>query len=85
MRSVAPDARAKWLAMVHEQAAAFARETALLRRDLQPIFFVGAESVAGEELTIASDADLAVTSWRWQITMQLERLSSSLPAVLRER
>jgi hypothetical protein len=60
MRSVAPDARAKWLAMVHEQAAAFARETALLRRDLQPIFFVGAESVAGEELTIASDADLAV-------------------------
>ena len=60
MRTVAPDARAKWLAMVHEQAAAFERETALLRRDLQPIFFMGAESSAGEELTIASDADLAV-------------------------
>jgi len=60
MRTVAPDARAKWLSMIREQAVAFERETALLRRDLQPIFFVGAELGAGEELTIASDADLAV-------------------------
>ncbi len=60
MRTVAPDARAKWLAMVHEQASAFERETALLRRDLQPIFFVGTQSSAGEELRIASDADLAI-------------------------
>ena len=61
MRTVAPDARAKWLAMVREQAAAFERETALLRRELQPIFFAGAESNAVEELTIADDADLAAT------------------------
>jgi hypothetical protein len=60
MRTVAPDARAKWASMVREQAGAFERETALLRRDLQPIFFAGADSNVVEELTIASDADLAV-------------------------
>jgi hypothetical protein len=59
MRTVAPDARAKWLAMVHQQAAAFERETALLRRDLQPIFFAEAHSTAGDELRLAGDADLA--------------------------
>ncbi len=60
MRTVTPDARAKWLAMVREQASAFERETALLRRDLQPIFFDGAELSVVEELTIDGDADLAV-------------------------
>jgi RNA polymerase sigma factor (sigma-70 family) len=60
MRTVTPDARAKWLAMVREQAGAFARETALLRRELAPIFFSGAESNAIEELAIDSDEDLAI-------------------------
>jgi hypothetical protein len=60
MRTVAPDARAKWLSMIREQARAFERETALLRRDLQPIFFGAAESNVVEESTIPSDADLAV-------------------------
>jgi hypothetical protein len=60
MRTVAPDARAKWLVMVREQASAFERETALLRRDLQPILFAGAETRLVEELTISSDAELAV-------------------------
>jgi len=59
MRTVAPDARAKWLTMVREQAAAFQRETAALRRELQPIFFVGAESNVVEDVAIADDADLA--------------------------
>jgi RNA polymerase sigma factor (sigma-70 family) len=59
MRTVAPDARAKWLAMVREQAAAFERETALLRRDLQPIFFAGTETSVAAELSIDTDADLA--------------------------
>jgi hypothetical protein len=59
MRTVTPDARAKWLAMVREQAGAFARETALLRRELAPIFFSGAESNA-EELAIDNDEDLAI-------------------------
>ncbi|HET8782991.1 MAG TPA: sigma-70 family RNA polymerase sigma factor [Pyrinomonadaceae bacterium] len=60
MRTVAPDARAKWLAMVREQAAGFERETALLRRELQPIFFVGVESQVSEPMAIGSDGDLAV-------------------------
>jgi RNA polymerase sigma factor (sigma-70 family) len=60
MRTVAPDARAKWLAIVREQAAAFERETTLLRRELQPIFFVGTESEVSEPLAIGSDGDLAV-------------------------
>jgi len=59
MRTVAPDARAKWLAMVREQASAFAQETALLRRELQPVFFPGAGSDVVAELTIDTDADLA--------------------------
>jgi RNA polymerase sigma factor (sigma-70 family) len=59
MRTVTPDARAKWLAMVREQAAAFDRETSALRRELQPVFFAGAESSGVEVLTIADDADLA--------------------------
>lgn len=59
MRTVAPDARAKWLAMIREHAGAFERETTALRGDLQPIFFAGAPANAVEELAIASDADLA--------------------------
>ena len=59
MRTVAPDARAKWLAMVREQAAAFERETSALRRELQPIFFAGADSNDVEELVIADDVNLA--------------------------
>jgi hypothetical protein len=60
MRTVAPDARAKWLAMVHERASAFQRETALLRADLQPIFFAATESNAVDEAAINSDEDLAI-------------------------
>ena len=60
MRTVAPDARAKWLAMVREQAAAVERETALLRRELQPIFFTGAESEVIDTVVIGNDGDLAL-------------------------
>jgi hypothetical protein len=60
MRTVAPDARAKWLAMVRERASAFEREMALLRRDLQPIFFAGAGANVFDEPAIQSDQDLAI-------------------------
>ena len=61
MRTVAPDAREKWLAMVREHASAYAREMALLREELRPIFFAGASSSGGvNETAIATDADLAV-------------------------
>jgi hypothetical protein len=60
MRTVTPDARAKWLAMIREHASAFERETAILREELQPIFFEGAPSNGVEGIAINSDADLAV-------------------------
>ena len=59
MRTVAPDARAKWLAMLHEHAAAFARENAVLRQDIEPVFFPGMSLPVAEDVTIQSDADLA--------------------------
>ena len=59
MRTVAPDARAKWLAMLHEHAAAFARENAVLRKEIEPIFFPGISLQVVEEVSIQSDADLA--------------------------
>lgn len=60
MRTVTPDARAKWLAMVREHASAYAREMALLREELRPIFFAGASSGSLDDSAIANDADLAV-------------------------
>ena len=59
MRTVAPDARAKWLAMLRGHATAFARDTATLRREIEPIFFPGATEEVLEEISIGSDADLA--------------------------
>ncbi|HJP94151.1 MAG TPA: RNA polymerase sigma factor [Pyrinomonadaceae bacterium] len=59
MRTITPDARAKWLAMLHEHAAAFARENAALREQIQPIFFPGTVLKVDEDVLIQSDADLA--------------------------
>jgi RNA polymerase sigma factor (sigma-70 family) len=59
MRTVAPDARAKFLAMLHEHAAAFERENAVLRREIGPVFFPGQALTVAEEVSIQSDADLA--------------------------
>ena len=59
MRTVAPDARAKWLKMLHEHARAFERETAVLRRELQPVFFAGSSVQSAEVSTIQNDGELA--------------------------
>jgi RNA polymerase sigma factor (sigma-70 family) len=59
MRMVAPDARAKWLAMLHEHAAAFVRENAALRQEIQPVFFPGLALKVAEEVSLQSDADIA--------------------------
>ena len=59
MRTLAPDARAKWLQMVREHAAALERETAALRQEIQPIFFSGSLPVAAEGIEISGDVDLA--------------------------
>jgi len=59
MRTVAPDAREKWIAMLREHAAAMERETAALRDEIQPVFFPSASQPAPERFSIGSDADLA--------------------------
>jgi RNA polymerase sigma factor (sigma-70 family) len=59
MRTVAPDARAKWLAMLREHATAFLRENAALREEIQPIFFPGTVLQVNEDALIQSDTDLA--------------------------
>ncbi|HEU4506787.1 MAG TPA: RNA polymerase sigma factor [Pyrinomonadaceae bacterium] len=59
MRTVAPDARAKWLKMLHEHARAFERETAVLRQEIQPVFFAGSSVQAAEATTIENDGELA--------------------------
>jgi RNA polymerase sigma factor (sigma-70 family) len=58
MRTISPDARAKWLEMVRDHATAFNRETIALRRELEPIFFSETSASAVEEFTIENDADL---------------------------
>jgi RNA polymerase sigma factor (sigma-70 family) len=59
MQTVAPGAREKWLDMLHEHAAAYARETAALRQEIQPVFFPGASAPPSEGGAINSDAELA--------------------------
>ncbi|HEX7330623.1 MAG TPA: sigma-70 family RNA polymerase sigma factor [Pyrinomonadaceae bacterium] len=59
LRTVSPDARAKFLAMVHEHALAFERENAVLRQEIGPVFFPGTALPGAEEVSLQSDADLA--------------------------
>jgi RNA polymerase sigma factor (sigma-70 family) len=58
MRTVTPDARSKWVAMMRDHANACARETAALRRELGPVFFSGAAAEEAEDFSINSHADL---------------------------
>ena len=59
MRTVAPDARAKFLTMVHEHAIAFERENAVLRQEIGPVFFPETALTGAEEISIQNDVDLA--------------------------
>jgi len=59
MRTLTPDARAKFLSLVHEHALAFESKNAVLRQEIGPIFFPGAATEVAEEISIESDADLA--------------------------
>ncbi|HKZ77308.1 MAG TPA: sigma-70 family RNA polymerase sigma factor [Pyrinomonadaceae bacterium] len=65
LRTLNPEARAKWLALLRSHAAAFKRDTAILRRDLQPIFFPS--STSGDvqsDLVITSDGELVLAVQR---------------------
>ena len=59
MRTVAPDARVKWIRMLREHATALSIENAALRGRIQPIFFPGSTALTSDEALIQSDADLA--------------------------
>ena len=58
MQTVAPDARVKWLRMLHEHAAGLERDTAALRLEIQPVFFSAASEPLAESGAIAGDVDL---------------------------
>jgi hypothetical protein len=60
MRTVSPDARAKWLRMMRSHAIAFQRESAELRAEVQPIFSAGlAPSTSNSQGRINNDAELS--------------------------
>jgi RNA polymerase sigma factor (sigma-70 family) len=61
LKLLAPDARAKWLTMIHNHSGDLQRETLLLSRELQPILFSRATPRAEtEEVQISDDAGLAL-------------------------
>ncbi len=57
LRSLDPDARGKWLALIRQHAEALARGNEVLRRDLSPVFAVSSAG-EGESFAINSDDDL---------------------------
>jgi RNA polymerase sigma factor (sigma-70 family) len=60
LRTLAPEARAKWLTLIRNHARAFQSETVRLRQDLRPIFFPAAPPDAPQDgARITDDADLS--------------------------
>ena len=59
MRTLTPDAHAKFLAMVHEHAIAFESKNAALKQEIEPIFFPGSATNVPEEISIQNDGELA--------------------------
>lgn len=59
LRTVAPDARSKWLELMRSHALAFSRENAALQRELQPVFFFERSATVVEDFAIDNDADLS--------------------------
>jgi hypothetical protein len=55
LKTLDPDARAKWLNIIKGYAAAVRRETTALRGDLQPVF---GSMEGGDSESVTSDADL---------------------------
>jgi hypothetical protein len=58
LRTLTPEARAKWLSLIWAHAQAYQQKSAALRRDLKPIFFPGATEELPSSPVIRSDADL---------------------------
>jgi hypothetical protein len=78
IRALAPEARAKWLALIHTHARAFEQGTRRVREKLAPILFPSAlGSVTVSEGKIADDAELA------RAVEQLFALASANDATIR--
>jgi hypothetical protein len=60
MRGLAPEAQAKWLAMIREQATGYQREVTTLRQELRPIF--NGSSAATDE--VVTEANLSQSADR---------------------
>ena len=58
LRTVGPDARARWIQMVHENARAFEFETAIIRRSLGPLFFSRAATTSPPTVGPISDNEM---------------------------
>lgn len=52
------EARTKWLGLISQHAQVLQRQTQTIREELQPIFFSGSETRAGDAFEIRSDADI---------------------------
>jgi hypothetical protein len=59
MRTLTPDAHAKFLSMLHEHAIAFETMNAVLKQETEPIFFPGSPINVAEEISIQNDGELA--------------------------
>jgi hypothetical protein len=83
LNALAPEARAKWVAIVRAHAQSVRQETASLRRELQPIFPSAASAGDGDEkVEIASDADLLRAIERlFEVCAANDRMVSSAFAI----
>ncbi len=78
LRTLEPEARAKWLNIIRGYASAVKRETASLRQELDPIFFSGMPSGGEEnETPITNDTDLI------QATKRLYEMASINDRIVR--
>ncbi len=77
-RSLTPEARTKWLAMIRAHARSYQQNTQSLRRELQPIFFPG-QSTAGA----SPEGVIADTNELGRAIEQLFELGSSNDRVIR--
>jgi hypothetical protein len=58
LRTMTPDAHAKWITLIRNHARAFQQASRTLRQELQPIFFPSVTSNQFEEINIADDQSL---------------------------
>lgn len=79
VRSLTPEARAKWVALIRSHAQAYQQRTAALRRELHPVFFAG-QSLA---TTASEGADIKDTGRLSRAVEQLFELGTLNDSMIR--